>query len=114
MGTYDIAGFTVGFLLHCVERLSPQLVVAHHAGEALHVEDLVHGRAASAFPNNILPAAGTAACHQKEGTWVSASSHPQLQRGCSCTSALKILKFLLLVLVTIDYPKEPEPQMQTI
>lgn len=57
----DIAGFTVGFLLHCVERLSPQLVVAHHAGEALHVEDLVHGRAASAFPNNILPTAGTAA-----------------------------------------------------
>lgn len=75
--TYNIAGFTVGFLLYCVERLPPQLVVAHHAGEALHVEDLVHGCAASAFPNNILPTASTAACHQKKGTWVSASSHPQ-------------------------------------
>lgn len=68
MGTYNIAGFTVGFLLHCVERLSPQLVVAHHAGEALHMEDLVHGRAAGAFPNNILPTAGTAACHQRART----------------------------------------------
>lgn len=57
----NIAGFTVGFLLYCVERLPPQLVVAHHAGEALHVEDLVHGCAASAFPNNILPTASTAA-----------------------------------------------------
>lgn len=61
MDTYNIAGFTVGFLLHCIERLTPQLVVAHHAGEALHVEDLVHGCAASPFPNNILPTAGTAA-----------------------------------------------------
>lgn len=82
--TYNIAGFTVGFLLYCVERLPPQLVLAHHAGEALHVEDLVHGCAASAFPNNILPTASTAACHQKEGTWVSASSHLSLGRKYSC------------------------------
>lgn len=63
-GTHNVAGFTVGFLLHSVERLSPQLVVAHHAGETLHVEDLVHGRAPGAFSNHILPAAGTASCHR--------------------------------------------------
>lgn len=80
IGTYNVAGFTVGFLLHGIERLSPQLVVALHTGEAFHVEDLVHGCAASAFPNNILPTAGTAACHQTKRTWVKAHSSPQLQR----------------------------------
>lgn len=82
MGTHNVAGFTVGFLLHGIERLSPQLVVAHYAGETLHVEDLVHGCAASAFSNNVLPAAGTASCHQgkgqqsKQGRCPSCRGHP--------------------------------------
>lgn len=80
MGTHNVAGFTVSFLLHGIERLSPQLVVAHYAGETLHVEDLVHGCATGAFSNNILPAAGTASCHQRERTVVKARPSFQLQR----------------------------------
>lgn len=87
--TYDIAGLAVGLLLHCVERLSPQLVVALNAGEALHVEDLVHGRAAGAFPNNVLPAARTATCHQTERTPTKVSSCSQLQKRCSHTPVLE-------------------------
>lgn len=81
MGTHNVAGFTVGFLLHGVERLSPQLALARYAGEALHMEDLVHGCATGAFSNNILPAAGTASCHQRERTRVKASLSSQLHRG---------------------------------
>lgn len=91
MGTHNVAGFTVGFLLHGIERLPPQLAAALYAGETIHVEDLVHGCATSALSDNILPAAGTASCRQRERTAVKArplsqlpggpSTHPWLVRG---------------------------------
>lgn len=87
-GTHNVAGFTVSFLLHSIERLSPQLVVAHYAGETLHVEDLVHGCAAGAFSNNILPAAGTASCHRGKGQQSRQAIVPAAQQipplACGC------------------------------
>lgn len=57
----NVAGLAIGFLLHSVERLPAELVAADDAGETVHVEDLIHGSAACAFPNHILPTASTAA-----------------------------------------------------
>lgn len=57
----NVAGLTVGLLLHGIERLSSKLVVTDDAGETIHVEDLIHGSASCPFPNNILPTASTTA-----------------------------------------------------
>lgn len=57
----NVAGLAVGFLLHGVEGLSPELVVADDARETIHMEDLVHGSASCPFPNDIFPTASTAA-----------------------------------------------------
>lgn len=59
--THDVAGLAVRLLLHGIERLSSELDVADHAGEAIHVEDLVHGGASRPFSNDVFPTAGTAA-----------------------------------------------------
>lgn len=56
----DVAGLTVGFLLHGIEGLASELAAAGHAGETLHMENLVHCCAPGAFPDHILPTAGTA------------------------------------------------------
>lgn len=61
MPTHDVAGLAVRLLLHGIERLSSELDVADHAGEAIHVEDLVHGGASRPFSNDVFPTAGTAA-----------------------------------------------------
>ena len=63
--TYNVAGLTVGFLLHSVEGLPSELVAADDARETIHVEDLVHGSASCAFPNHIFPTASTAAWKRK-------------------------------------------------
>lgn len=57
----NVAGLTVGLLLHGIERLSSELVVTDDAGEAVHVEDLIHGGASCPFSNHVLPTASTAA-----------------------------------------------------
>lgn len=57
----DVAGLTVGFLLHSIEGLPTKLVVADDAGETVHMEDLVHGSASCPFPNDVFPTASTAA-----------------------------------------------------
>lgn len=57
----NVAGLTVGFLLHGVEGLPPELAVADDARETIHMEDLVHGSASCPFPNDIFPTASTAA-----------------------------------------------------
>lgn len=57
----NVAGLTVGFLLHSIEGLPSELVVADDAGETIHVEDLIHGSASCPFPNYIFPTASTAA-----------------------------------------------------
>lgn len=57
----NVAGLTIGLLLHGIERLSSELVVTDDAGEAIHVEDLIHGSASCPFPNHVLPTASTAA-----------------------------------------------------
>lgn len=58
--TYNIARLAVGLLLHSVEGLATQLGAAGHADEAVNMEDLVHGSAASAFTHYVLSTAGTA------------------------------------------------------
>lgn len=57
----DVAGLAVRLLLHGIEGLSSELDVADHAGEAIHVKDLVHGSASRPFSNDVFPTAGTAA-----------------------------------------------------
>lgn len=57
----NVAGLAVCLLLHGVERLSSQLDVTDDAGEAIHVEDLIHGGTSCSFSNYIFPTAGTAA-----------------------------------------------------
>lgn len=57
----NVAGLTVGFLLHRIEGLPSELVVADDAGKAIHVEDLIHGGASGSFPDYIFPTASTAA-----------------------------------------------------
>lgn len=57
----NVAGLTVGFLLHGIEGLSSELVVADDAGKTIHVEDLIHGGASCPFPNYVFPTASTAA-----------------------------------------------------
>jgi hypothetical protein len=56
----NVARLTVGFLLHGIERLSSELVVADDAGETIHMEDLIHGGAACTFANYIFSTASTA------------------------------------------------------
>lgn len=65
MFTYYVAGLAVGLLVHGIEGLPTQLGVAGHADEAVHVEDLVHGSAASALAHHVLSAAGTSTCGQR-------------------------------------------------
>lgn len=55
----DVAGLAVGFLLHGVEGLPPELVVADNASKTIHVEDLIHGSASCPFPNYVFPTAST-------------------------------------------------------
>lgn len=57
----NVAGLTVGFLLHGIEGLPSELVVADDARETIHMEDLVHGSASCPFPNDIFPTASAAA-----------------------------------------------------
>lgn len=57
---YDVAGLTVRLLVHSVEGFSAQGFAAGHADEAVDVEHLVHGGAASTLAHHILPTAGTA------------------------------------------------------
>lgn len=57
----DVAGLAVGLLLHGVERLSSELDTTDHAGEAIHMEDLIHGGASCSFSNYVFPTVGTAA-----------------------------------------------------
>lgn len=57
----DVAGLTVGFLLHGVEGLSSELVAADDAGKTIHMEDLIHGGASRPFPDDVFPTASTAA-----------------------------------------------------
>lgn len=57
----NVAGLAVCLLLHGIERLSSELDVTDHAGEAIHMEDLVHGGASRSFSNYVFPTAGTAA-----------------------------------------------------
>ena len=64
--TYDIARLTVGFFLHGKEGLATQLGAAGHADEAVDMEDLVHGSAASPFTHYVLSAACAAACGDTE------------------------------------------------
>ena len=61
---YYVAGLAVGLLVHGVEGLAAQLGSAGHADEAVHVEHLVHGGAASALAHHVLSAAGTATWRQ--------------------------------------------------
>lgn len=61
--THNVARLTVSLLLHSIERFPSQLAAAGHAHEAVHMEDLIHGSAASAFTNHVLPTARTAACN---------------------------------------------------
>lgn len=61
METYNVAGLTVRLLLHGIERLSSEFVVTDDAGEAIHMEDLIHGGASCSFPNYVFPTASTAA-----------------------------------------------------
>lgn len=56
----NIAGLTVGLLLHCIERLPTELVAADDTGETIHVEHLIHGSASCTFPNYIFPTTSTA------------------------------------------------------
>lgn len=58
--THNIARLTVRLLLHGEERLATQLGAAGHADEAVDVEDLVHGSAASTFTHYVLSTAGAA------------------------------------------------------
>lgn len=64
--THNIARLTVRLLLHSEERLATQLGAAGHADEAVDVEDLVHGSAASTFTHYVLSTAGTAPCGEEE------------------------------------------------
>lgn len=57
----DVAGLTVGFLLHRIEGLPSELVVTDDAGKTIHVEDLIHSSASCPFPNYVFPTASTAA-----------------------------------------------------
>lgn len=57
----NVAGLTVGFLLHRIEGLPSELVVADDTSKTIHVEDLIHGSASSPFPHYIFPTASTAA-----------------------------------------------------
>lgn len=57
----NVAGLAVCLLLHGIERLSSELDITDDAGEAIHVEDLIHGGASCSFSNYIFPTAGTAA-----------------------------------------------------
>lgn len=57
--TYNVTRLTVGFLVHSIEGLPPQLAVAGHADEAVHMEDLVHGGAARSLSHHILATAST-------------------------------------------------------
>lgn len=57
----NVAGLTVGFLLHSIEGLPSKLVATDDAGKTFHVEDLIHGSASCAFSNYIIPTASTAA-----------------------------------------------------
>lgn len=66
--THNVARLAVRFLLHGKEGLATQLGAAGHADEAVHVEDLVHGGAAGALADHVLPAAGAAACGDTEDT----------------------------------------------
>ena len=65
--THHIAGLAVGLLLHGVEGLSAQLGAAGVAGEAVHMEDLVHGGAACAFAHHVLPTGGASAWGEGRG-----------------------------------------------
>lgn len=57
----NVAGLAVCLLLHSIERLSSELDITDNAGEAIHVEDLIHGSTSCSFSNDIFPTAGTAA-----------------------------------------------------
>lgn len=57
----NVAGLTVCLLLHGIEWLSSEFVVTDDAGEAIHMEDLIHGGASCPFPNHVFPTASTAA-----------------------------------------------------
>ena len=59
--THDVAALAVALLVQGVEGLPPQAGVAGDAGEALHVEHLLHGDAAAAVAQHVVPAAGAAA-----------------------------------------------------
>lgn len=72
--TYDVAGLTVGFLLHRIEGLPSELVVTDDAGKTIHVEDLIHGSASCTFSYYIFPTASTAAWKKKG---VDCSEHLQ-------------------------------------
>lgn len=61
--THNVARLTVSLLVHSVEGFASQLAAAGHAHKAVHMEDLIHGSAASAFTNHILPTARTATCN---------------------------------------------------
>lgn len=60
--TYNVTALAVALLLECVERLPSKPRVTGDAGEALHVEHLLHGDAAAAVANHIVPTAGAATC----------------------------------------------------
>lgn len=63
---YNIARLTVRLLLHGVEGLATQLGAAGHAHKAVDVEDLIHGGAAGAFSDHVLPTAGTSPWEHEE------------------------------------------------
>lgn len=58
--THNVTTLTVTLLLQGVEWLASQPGVAGDACEALHVEHLLHGDAAAAIADDVIPAASAA------------------------------------------------------
>ena len=58
--SHNVTVLAVALLVQGVERLPAETGVAGDAGETLHVEHLLHGDAAAAVAQDVVPAAGTA------------------------------------------------------
>ena len=58
--SHNVTVLAVALLVQGIERLPPETGMAGDAGETLHVEHLLHGDAATAVAQDVVPAAGTA------------------------------------------------------
>lgn len=115
VGTYNVAGLTIGLLLHSIERLSSELVVTDDAGEAIHVEDLIHGGASCPFSNHILPTASAAAykikgCLLQRNSWIIPKK-PRWQRQQVHPIAAWDTALMVLLHSTVTPPQSPLPSL---